>query len=162
VVTPPKKPKRSLKRWLKSTSNRTFVVYPIVVVALELLIRRGTLAWEPLGVPLLIWGYAQYRLVGSFRLVRGGGGPGLDVPPDRIVDYGPYAYVRNPMYLGHLIFMLGLAITFYSLPAFFLLVFHFVWFDRRVRRDERHLEQRFGVDYVAYKARVKRWVPGVF
>jgi protein-S-isoprenylcysteine O-methyltransferase Ste14 len=100
--------------------------------------------------------------VGSFRVARGGGAPGLDVPPDRIVDYGPYAYVRNPMYLGHLIFMLGLAITFYSLPALFLLAFHFVWFDRRVRRDERHLEQRFGADYVAYMARVKRWIPGFF
>ena len=152
--------KRAL-RWLKSTSNRTFIVYPVAVVLLELLWRRGHLAFQPFGVPLLIWGYAQYRFVGAFRIVRGGGGPGMDVPPDRIVDYGPYAYVRNPMYLGHLIFMLGLAVTFYSVPALLLLSFHFVWFDGRVRRDEAHLETRFGAAYVDYKARVKRWIPGV-
>lgn len=63
------------------------------------------------------------------------------------------------MYLGHLIFMLGLAISFMSIPALLLLAFHFAWFDRRARRDEAHLEQRFGAEYVAYKGRAKRWIP---
>jgi protein-S-isoprenylcysteine O-methyltransferase Ste14 len=65
------------------------------------------------------------------------------------------------MYLGHLIFMAGLAITFRSLPAVALLAFHMVWFDRRVREDERHLEKIFGAEYVNYKVRVKRWIPGI-
>jgi hypothetical protein len=153
--------RRSALRWLKSTSRRTFVVYPLLIVTLELLVRRGDLAFEPLGVPLLAWGYLQYRLIGTYRVSRGGGGPGLDVPPDRIVDEGPYRYVRNPMYLGHLIFMLGLAITFRSWIALALLLFHMVWFHRRVLRDEAHLEERFGAPYLAYKTRVKRWIPGV-
>ena len=64
------------------------------------------------------------------------------------------------MYLGHLIFMLGLAITFSSWLAVALLAFHVVWFHMRVLRDEQHLESRFGESYRAYKARVKRWNSG--
>ena len=65
------------------------------------------------------------------------------------------------MYLGHLIFMLGLAISFSSWLAAALFLFHLVWFHRRVLKDEARLESRFGESYRAYKARVKRWIPGV-
>lgn len=148
-------------RWLSSTSKRTFLVYPLVIITLELALNGGTLPFVPWGLPLLLWGYLQYRLVGRYRSEMGGGGPGLDVPPDRIVEVGPYKYLRNPMYLGHLIFMTGLAITFRSLAAAALLAFHIVWFHLRVLEDEKHLEAIFGAAYIDYKSRVKRWIPGV-
>ena len=153
--------KRSLWRWFKSTSNRTFVVYPLAIIAFELALREGNLVFIPWGLPLLLWGYMQYRLVGPYRSRHGGGGPGLDVPPVRIIDTGPYRYLRNPMYMGHLLFMTGLAITFYSLAAAILLAFHIVWFHSRVLGDERHLEELFGAEFIDYKARVKRWIPWV-
>jgi protein-S-isoprenylcysteine O-methyltransferase Ste14 len=103
----------------------------------------------------------QYRLVGRNRRARGGGGPGIETPPDRLVTAGAYRYLRNPMYLGHLIFMLGLAVTFSSWLALALLIFHAGWFHLRVLSDERRLESRFGESYRAYKTRVKRWIPGV-
>jgi hypothetical protein len=161
---PSKAPKkrRGLRRWFKSTSNRTFAVYPVLVIGVALAAHGGSLPFVPWGLPLLLWGYLQYRLCGNYRTRVGGGGPGLEVPPDRIVDEGIYGYIRNPMYLGHLIFMAGLAITFRSWLAVALLVFHCVWFDLRVRSDEVHLEARFGDAYRAYKARVKRWIPGVY
>jgi protein-S-isoprenylcysteine O-methyltransferase Ste14 len=31
----------------------------------------------------------------------------------------------------------------------------------RVLEDERHLEEIFGAEYASYKARVKRWIPGI-
>jgi protein-S-isoprenylcysteine O-methyltransferase Ste14 len=152
---------RTLRRWLKTTSNRTFGVYPIVLFLAEAALQGGWPRIVPLGIPLLIWGYLQYRLVGQYRTKLGGGGPGIAIPPERIVDEGPYRYTRNPMYLGHLIFMLGLAITLWSWLALLLLAFHVVWFQRRVLEDEAHLEQLFGPAYLDYKKRVKRWIPGV-
>lgn len=152
----------TLLGWLKSTPRRTFVFYPLAVILFELAINRGRLAISPWGVALLLWGYLQYRLVGNFRLHHGGGGPGFGKPPERLVDDGPYRYVRNPMYLGHLIFMLGLVITFNSWLAVLILIGNAVWFHNRVLDDERHLEIQFGPDYIAYKSEVKRWIPWLF
>lgn len=150
----------ALVHWLKSTPNRTFVLYPVCVIVVALAL-HGRLAVMPWGVLLLLWGYFQYRFVGTYRTASGGGGPGFQKPPERIVDEGPYRFTRNPMYLGHLIFMLGLAITFQSWLALGILIVNAYWFHQRVLEDERALETRFGADYVAYKAEVKRWIPGV-
>src|SRR5437868_13363517 len=150
-----------LLRWLSRTPVQTFILCPLLVVAFELAWQRGRLVIVPAGLALLAWGYLQYLLVGRFRNRLGGGGPGFGVPPDRIVEDGPYRYVRNPMYLGHLIFMLGLALTFASWFALILLAVRALWFHRRVLHDEARLEQIFGAEYARYRARVKRWIPGV-
>ena len=149
------------RRWLKGTSNRTFIAWPVALFAVEALAQQGMPALEPWGVPLLAWGYLQYRWVGSYRTALGGGGPGISVPPERIVDAGPYRWVRNPMYLGHLVFFAGLAVVLRSWIGLAVLVFHAFWFHRRVREDERHLEALFGEPYRSYCARVRRWIPGV-
>jgi hypothetical protein len=158
---PSSKAKRPLtmRRWLASTSNRTFALYPVLVAAFQYVWTGGHIDFHYAGLPLLVWGYAQYRLVGNYRERIGGGGPGIAIPPDRIVDFGIYAYTRNPMYLGHLIFMLGLAITFWSWAALLLLAFHIWWFQQRVVEDEERLTKLFGAPYTDYQRRVKRWIP---
>jgi protein-S-isoprenylcysteine O-methyltransferase Ste14 len=112
--------------------------------------------------PLIVWGYLQYRLVGRYRLRHGGGGPGMQTPPERLVTSGPYAYCRNPMYLGHIIFLTGVALTLRSELAALIAVASAVWFHFRVRRDEQRLAERFGAPYREYTARVKRWIPAIF
>ena len=151
----------TLRSFLARTPVRTFVIYPLGVIAFELVIRRGDLVFVPWGTLLLAWGYLQYRLTGRCRVRHGGGGPGITVPPDRLVTDGLYAYTRNPMYLGHLIFMLGLAVTFRSWAALALLAINTTWFHRRVLDDEARLRKQFGPQYLDYQQRVKRWIPGV-
>jgi protein-S-isoprenylcysteine O-methyltransferase Ste14 len=153
--------KQHLSWLLARTPLVTFVLIPIVVLCCELILRDGVLALDLWGVPLLILGYAQYRLVRNFRMSHGGGGPGIDNPPTRIVTDGPYRLTRNPMYLGHLIFMLGLAVTLRSWVALAILVLRAIWFHRRVVADEARLAARFGAEYTDYAARVKRWLPGI-
>src|SRR5687767_7585301 len=80
-------------RWLKSTSNRTFALYPVLIAAFEFALHGRDMRIVWWGIPLLVWGYLQYRLCGNYRTRLGGGGPGLAVPPERIVDQGIYAYV---------------------------------------------------------------------
>gem|GEM_PF-338051 len=161
-------------KWLGSTSNRSFIIYPILIPALTWA-RHGltppSLPWAtlpdatwtitPWWAALMVWGYLQFKWTGRYRSRLGGGGPGIAIPPDRILNTGLYRFTRNPMYLGHLIFMTGLALTFHSIAGFALLVFHVVWFQRRVKGDELSLEKRFGNPYREYKDRVKRWIPFV-
>lgn len=148
-----------LRRWFARTPNRTFIVYPVAVVAFEYGLQRGHIDLDLWAAPLLIWGYLQYRLIGRYRRRLGGGGPGTEVPPVRLVTGGPYRYTRNPMYLGHLIFLLGLALTFRSWLGLFLFVITAIWFHRRVLRDEARLQSLFGPDYASYCGRVARWIP---
>ena len=151
-----------LVRRLTGSPFRTFILYPLVVVGWELLLNRGRLRVAPAFLPLLAWGYLQYRLVGNYRLRHGGGGPGMDTPPERLVTGGPFAWCRNPMYLGHIIFLAGLTLALRSLLAAVLMAATIVFFRLRIRRDEQRLEERFGQSYLDYKARVKRWIPGLF
>jgi protein-S-isoprenylcysteine O-methyltransferase Ste14 len=153
---------RSPGRLLRGSSFRTFVLYPVIVVVWELLLNRGRLVLEPWFLPLLAWGYLQYRLVGRYRIRLGGGGPGMDTPPERLVVSGPFAWCRNPMYLGHLIFLLGLALTLRSELAAAIALATAIWFQFRVGRDEERLRARFGQPYVDYSGRVKRWIPFLF
>jgi len=155
------RPSGAVGRWLGSTSSRTFVLWPIVLFAAEAALQQGLPRIHLWALPLLAWGVLQYRLVGGYRLREGGGGPGISVPPERLVAGGPYRFCRNPMYLGHLIFLAGLAFALDSWLATALFVFHVVWFDRRVRDDEARLAALFGDPYREYLARVKRWIPGL-
>jgi protein-S-isoprenylcysteine O-methyltransferase Ste14 len=154
-------PPRSLHRWFKSTSNRTFVAWPLLLLALQAALDAGWPHLNLWALPLLAWGYAQYRWVGSLRAEQGGGGPGVSNPPLRLVSTGPYRLVRNPMYLGHLIFFAGLALLL-SGVAWLVFAGHALWFERRVRDDEASLLAQFGEPYRDYLKRVKRWVPGVY
>ena len=148
-------------RWLGRTPVQTFVVCPLAVVAFELALHHSEIIFVPWGWVLLVWGYLQYLLVGNYRLPRAGGGRGMEAPPDRIITGGPYRYTRKPMYLGHLIFMVGLALTFWSWFALILFATRAAWFHRRVLRDEHRLEARFGLDYAAYRSKVNRWIPRI-
>src|SRR4030081_2540388 len=137
------KKRRPVLRWLKSTSNRTFIVYPLAMFVIEAALQQVFPQLNLWAMLLLLWGYLQYRLVGQYRLTLGGGGPGISTPPERLVTGGPSRYTRNPMYLAHLIFMLGLALVFRSWAGFALLSFHIIWFQRRGGSDEAPLPEFF-------------------
>ena len=147
---------------LRRTPLRTFVFYPLGTLFWELFLNKGTLKLELIYLPLMLWGFLQYRLCGSYRIKHGGGGPGLETLPDRLVATGPYAYTRNPMYLGHIIFLIGLTLTLKSYFAALITVATAIWFHFRVLGDEVKLAERLGEPYTDYTARVKRWLPGLF
>jgi hypothetical protein len=149
-------------RLLRRTPIRTFILYPIITLAWELSINRGHLNFNPIFLPLMLWGFLQYRLCGLYRMKLGGGGPGLESLPERLVSTGPYAYTRNPMYLGHVIYLTGLTLTLRSWFGAALIVAVAIWFHSRVLGDEKKLADRLGQSYVEYIKSVKRWVPGLF
>ena len=143
-------------RFLRKSPVQTFLLLPLATIAWEWAL--GTLQVELIFLPVMICGYLQYRVCGRYRIRLGGGGPGLSgAPPERMVDSGIYAWTRNPMYLGHILYMIGVALVFQSWFAAGIAAARTVWFHFRVLRDERGLTERFGEPYIAYTRRVRRW-----
>jgi protein-S-isoprenylcysteine O-methyltransferase Ste14 len=82
-----------------------------------------------------------------------------DRPVPSLVTDGPFRYTRNPGYLGLAMLYAGIATLRNSLWAILLLpVVVYVIGREVIGREERYLERTFGEEYLAYKARVRRWV----
>jgi len=79
----------------------------------------------------------------------------------KLVERGPYAFVRHPIYTGHLLMGLGTAIGSGLLVAFVGLALFFVGFWIKLRQEERLLVRSFPEEYPAYRARVRALVPYV-
>ena len=80
-------------------------------------------------------------------------------PVPRLTTEGPFRYSRNPSYLALAMLYAGIAVHRNSLWAILLLPLVLGMIQREViGREERYLERTFGEEYLAYKARVRRWV----
>lgn len=80
-------------------------------------------------------------------------------PALKVVTSGPYRFTRNPMYLGMVLFLLGISLVF-SLEWGIILT-PVLWFayDRIiVAREETYLTAKFGADYRALLSRTRRWL----
>ncbi len=79
--------------------------------------------------------------------------------PTVLIAEGPFKYSRNPMYLGGVLILIGIATLLGTLTPFLVLPL-FVWTitTKFIAAEEEAMETRFGQDYVEYKRRVRRWL----
>jgi protein-S-isoprenylcysteine O-methyltransferase Ste14 len=76
-----------------------------------------------------------------------------------LVTTGSYRFTRNPMYLGMVLLLLGMAVFLGSLSALFpVLIFAWIIDRNFIRNEEIFLEEIFGEDYLGYKKQVRRWI----
>lgn len=119
----------------------------------------GRVVCEVAGGFLIVVGLLP--IAGSFvEFVRAHGSPIPLASPPCLVVRGFYRYVRNPIYVGFLVVLLGQTVLFaslalleYTAAAFCIgaTVVHFY--------EQPTLARRFGEDYSAYKASVRAWAP---
>ncbi|WP_108512293.1 methyltransferase family protein [Bradyrhizobium algeriense] len=94
-----------------------------------------------------------------FTMTRAGSNVPTNLPTTTIVETGPYRFTRNPIYLGMVLGLIGLAIAFNSLWLLMTLVpFALVIRYGVIAREEAYLKRKFGDVYRRYRARVRRWV----
>jgi protein-S-isoprenylcysteine O-methyltransferase Ste14 len=103
------------------------------------------------GVALAIW--AKFAMQGSW------GPPAQhDIKrQNKLVISGPFAFSRNPLYLGLFVFLFGLEL---ALRSYFILLVMPVGFliYKAVIKEEKLLEGHFGKEYLAYKGKVPRFL----
>jgi len=79
-----------------------------------------------------------------------------------LADSGPYAHVRNPMYIGRFFVLLGFLLLLHNLYVVgAYVVLYAVYAQNRVAREEARLTEVFGKSYAAYCSEVRRWLPRV-
>ena len=103
------------------------------------------------GIALLAW--CKRTLAAAGTPLPGG------LPTTAIVRAGPYGLSRNPIYVAFAFVHLGVALALDSAwilamlaPAILLIALVVI------PREERYLQTKFGEEYLAYKAAVRRWV----
>ncbi len=93
---------------------------------------------------------------------RGLGTPAPFDPPRRLVISGPYRFVRNPMYLGMGIALLGEGIVYPNLTTLMLVLIVVLWAVVTlfiIGYEEPTLRRMFDGDYEIYCRNVHRWIP---
>jgi protein-S-isoprenylcysteine O-methyltransferase Ste14 len=150
--------------------------WPAVAALAVLYVAGGVLLWRPVplvlppwgraillgvgfplylaGVGLYLWGY---RTLGRWYGVSSSFGAAL-YQDHRLVEAGPYALVRHPMYLGVMLAAVGALLLFrtwamllYAPSAFSVI--------RRARQEEHLLAKELGPTWEAYAQRVPAWIP---
>jgi protein-S-isoprenylcysteine O-methyltransferase Ste14 len=150
-------PTSRLGGWL--FRHRTWLPVPVALAIVTLRIGEAppSPTWLVIGVlttaageVLRLWGVQHIGVVSRTRTDRLG----------PLVDTGPFAYTRNPLYVGNIALWAGFALTarlLWLAPVIFVLLG--LEYYAIVRWEEGLLESRLGAAYRDYAAAVPRWLP---
>ncbi len=156
----------------QSHDHPDVIVFPPLIPLATLAIACGLQWWMPLGLIAginLLWRIgagaiaiiagAFITISGRLALVRLGTNVNPLQPTTALATQGIFSLTRNPLYVGILPVMCGLALIF-SLDWLLLLVApsYFILHFCVIKREEHYLERKFGEDYRRYTARVPRYV----
>src|SRR5687767_4478981 len=126
--------------------------------------RPLVIEWNIAAIVLMVIGGAiMIRCVWDFAWT-GRGTPAPWDPPRRLVIAGLYRYVRNPMYVGMGVFLLGEALLLPEITRGMLIVMAAAWVAVTafiVLYEEPTLRRLFAEDYQTYCRHVRRWIPRV-
>jgi protein-S-isoprenylcysteine O-methyltransferase Ste14 len=163
----------------KRSGSATFLTrWPGIFLASAAFIAAGFLLWRPVpinlsvrlrwlalligivlyfpGIFLYVWAFAT---IGAMFGVSSSRGAQL-YEGHRLVERGPYHFVRHPMYLGVVLTALGALLIFrtWAMAVFAPSSFGIIL---RAGREDQLLEEQFGDAWRAYRERVPGWVPRI-
>jgi protein-S-isoprenylcysteine O-methyltransferase Ste14 len=147
---------------VKQVMPTTWLLLAIVVaIALHFLfpvVRIVPVPWNLLGILLLAAGVAINLVAdGAFRKANTTVKP-FQESSSLIVD-GAFRTSRNPMYLGFVLILIGVAVLLGSLAPYAVVLAFAILMDRAyVRVEERMLAAKFGGEWEAYRQTTRRWL----
>lgn len=131
---------------------------PIPLILILFMINNPNILSATLGTLIIVLGEMirlySVAFIGSISRTR------KDNLGSQLVTTGPFAIVRNPLYLGNFFIVSGIAL--YSGVLWFILLstalfyfqYHYI-----IQYEESLLEKKFGNDYLIYRQKVPCWVP---
>lgn len=130
-------------------------LFPSFSPGLSLLLRIVGVSLTGTGAVLWFW---ARRALGAMMGVSVGSAVQLQADHKLIQD-GPYAIVRHPMYLAYWMVLAGIFAAYRTWTPLVFLVLMMISLSRRARREEQALSAAFGGEWRAYAARVPMFVP---
>lgn len=145
-----------IRRWvfrMRSYTPLPFLLVMVIFAHPTLGSLLGGFAVVLLGELIRFWGVS---IAGSETRTTGRVGGTF------LITNGPFAHVRNPLYLGNMLMYTGIGIM--SMALFpWLLIAAVVWFYIQyymiVTNEEEYLREQFGSDYAEYCRNVRRFLP---
>jgi protein-S-isoprenylcysteine O-methyltransferase Ste14 len=135
---------------------RGFLPVPFILVPLLVPGRQTARGWA-IAALIIVAGEA-FRMMGVAAAGTVTRRRSRDV--QRLVTYGIFSWMRNPLYVGNLLIWIGFVVgsgVLWFLPA--AIALFAIEYTLIVRYEEGVLESIFGSEYLAYKARTPRWFP---
>ncbi len=143
----------------KLASFRSFLyLSPLVVMGITYYneMENDFIIW-PLGIAIIFIGFL-IRLWSTKYIGRRT--PSMKKKGKTLVNMGPYAIVRNPLYIGNILIATGLSVLsklIWFTP--FVMLYFFALYHVVVLYEEKKLSERWEDEYLAYFNEVPRWIP---
>jgi protein-S-isoprenylcysteine O-methyltransferase Ste14 len=156
--------------WWRGSRGEWLVVGQVALIALVFLGPRHGAGW-PAGEPIAVlarWTGGALAITGLALFLAGVAWLGSNLTPlprpkpdGRLVQTGPYRWVRHPVYAGGILvsFGWGLWVGGWLTLSYALLLL--VFLDFKSAREERWLREKFP-EYPAYAAKVRKLIPFVY
>ena len=150
--------------WLELKVSPPFVLFILAGIMWldDRILGGGFVAGAPLFLGLILMAAGFGLAFTGLRTLIGNSTTPSPIQIERakkLVTSGLYQFTRNPMYLGMVIFLVGVAALFGNIwlliePGVFV-----AYITRfQIEPEERMLAAKFGADYVSYQKRVRRWI----
>lgn len=140
-----------MKKWKSFLIRRRVFLGWLFGLAFLLLANPPSLLFLVLGLEIVLCGEAL-RIWATGYLYK----------EEFLAVNGPFAYTRNPLYLGSFIIGFGFCLAAQSLNIFIVYLILFLFIYRiSIKREEDTLQQKFGQEFVLYKERVPRIFPSM-
>jgi len=122
--------------------------YPIKVLSYPINIIGAGIALA--GFALMFWAFKIFSKKGTPKDPK--------KVPTTVVTSGPFRITRNPMYIGMILIMLGVAsmigLLVFLAPIAFFIRMNFIY----IPQEEKLMEKLFGQEYLNFKTKVRRWI----
>lgn len=108
--------------------------------------------WLNIIVGLVVLGMSIYFMDASHKDL-------FNTEDKGLATKGVFSHVRNPMYLGTVLFYLGLSLLTLSLAALVVWLVICMYYNVLANYEEIKLQEKFGDEFLEYKKTVRKWIP---
>src|SRR4030067_3289561 len=135
--------------FLRRIIGRNRIILSIIIGSIFLYLATPTRTTILTGLPFILLGETIRTWASGF------------IKKDReLAQGGPYAFTRNPLYLGNFLIGAGFSIMANNIVLFVLFLTTFsIVYGFTIKNEERSLLAKFGDSYLAYKSRVSAFFP---